>query len=49
MPDVSIELFVAGAGPAYTDRLGATGAAYLVRSGSRRVKVESVSISAPAQ
>ncbi|MHB8460039.1 MAG: MBL fold metallo-hydrolase [Candidatus Limnocylindrales bacterium] len=29
----SIDLFVAGAGPAYTDRPGATGAAYLLRAG----------------
>jgi ribonuclease BN (tRNA processing enzyme) len=28
-----VELTVLGAGPAYTDRLGATGAAYLVRDG----------------
>jgi ribonuclease BN (tRNA processing enzyme) len=40
MPDASIELFVAGAGPAYTDRLGATGAAYLVRSGSTTILLD---------
>jgi len=34
MRDASLELFVAGAGPAYTDRPGATGASYLLRSGS---------------
>lgn len=40
MPDARIELFVAGAGPAYTDRLGATGAAYLVRSGSTAILLD---------
>ncbi len=33
-PDPTLTLDVLGAGPAYTDRAGATGAAYLVRSGS---------------
>ena len=33
-PDTTLTLDVLGAGPAYTDRPGATGAAYLVRSGT---------------
>jgi ribonuclease BN (tRNA processing enzyme) len=40
MRDASLELFVAGAGPAYTDRLGATGAAYLVRGGSTAILLD---------
>ena len=36
----SLELFVAGAGPAYTDRPGATGAAYLVRHGSTAILLD---------
>lgn len=36
----SLELFVAGAGPAYTDRPGATGAAYLVHHGSTAVLLD---------
>ena len=36
----SLELFVAGAGPAYTDRAGATGAAYLVRHGSSAILLD---------
>jgi ribonuclease BN (tRNA processing enzyme) len=40
MPDAPIELFVAGAGPAYTDRIGATGAAYLVRSVSTAILLD---------
>jgi ribonuclease BN (tRNA processing enzyme) len=40
MADPTFELFVAGAGPAYTDRLGATGAAYLVRSGSTAILLD---------
>ena len=36
----SLELFVAGAGPAYTDRPGATGAAYLVRHGSSAILLD---------
>ena len=35
-----MQLDVVGAGPAYTDRLGATGAAYLVRSGSTAVLLD---------
>lgn len=35
-----LRLDVVGAGPAYTDRLGATGAAYLVRSGSTAVLLD---------
>jgi ribonuclease BN (tRNA processing enzyme) len=34
------EVFVAGAGPAYTDRLGATGAAYLVRGGGAAILLD---------
>jgi ribonuclease BN (tRNA processing enzyme) len=33
-------LFVAGAGPAYTDRLGATGAAYLIRTRSTAILLD---------
>lgn len=40
MADASIELFVAGAGPAYTDRLGATGAAYVVRTASTTILLD---------
>jgi ribonuclease BN (tRNA processing enzyme) len=40
MADPTFELFVAGAGPAYTDRLGATGAAYLVRSGNTAILLD---------
>jgi ribonuclease BN (tRNA processing enzyme) len=40
MRDASLELFVAGAGPAYTDRLGATGAAYLIRSGATSILLD---------
>lgn len=36
----SIELFVAGAGPAYTDRPGATGAAYLLRSAGSSILLD---------
>jgi ribonuclease BN (tRNA processing enzyme) len=36
----SLELFVAGAGPAYTDRPGATGAAYLVCNGSTSILLD---------
>src|SRR5258706_6746224 len=36
----SLDLFVAGAGPAYTDRPGATGAAYLVRHGSTAILLD---------
>ena len=40
MGDTPLELFVAGAGPSYTDRAGATGAAYLVRHGSTAVLLD---------
>ena len=40
MRDTSLELFVAGAGPSYTDRPGATGAAYLVRHGSTSILLD---------
>jgi ribonuclease BN (tRNA processing enzyme) len=40
MRDTSLELFVAGAGPSYTDRPGATGAAYLVRHGSTAILLD---------
>jgi ribonuclease BN (tRNA processing enzyme) len=40
MREAPLELFVAGAGPAYTDRPGATGAAYLVRHGSTAVLLD---------
>jgi ribonuclease BN (tRNA processing enzyme) len=40
MADTTLELFVAGAGPAYTDRLGATGAAYLVRTGTTSILLD---------
>lgn len=40
MRDTSIELFVAGAGPSYTDRPGATGAAYLIRHGSTAILLD---------
>jgi ribonuclease BN (tRNA processing enzyme) len=40
MPDRSLELFVVGAGPAYTDRAGATGAAYLVRAGATSILLD---------
>jgi ribonuclease BN (tRNA processing enzyme) len=39
-PPASLELTVLGAGPAYTNRLGATGAAYLVRSGGTAVLLD---------
>jgi ribonuclease BN (tRNA processing enzyme) len=35
-----VELIVLGAGPAYTDRIGATGASYLVRSGDTAVLLD---------
>jgi ribonuclease BN (tRNA processing enzyme) len=35
-----VELTVLGAGPAYTDRLGATGAAYLVRDGETAILLD---------
>ncbi len=35
-----MQLDVLGAGPAYTDRVGATGAAYLVRTGSTAVLID---------
>lgn len=35
-----MELTVLGAGPAYTDRLGATGAAYLVRDGETAILLD---------
>jgi ribonuclease BN (tRNA processing enzyme) len=35
-----VELTVLGAGPAYTDRAGATGAAYLVRSGATAILLD---------
>lgn len=38
-PD-QLELTVLGAGPAYTDRPGATGAAYLVRDGTTRILLD---------
>jgi len=40
MRNASLELFVAGAGPAYTNRPGATGAAYLVRHGSTSILLD---------
>jgi ribonuclease BN (tRNA processing enzyme) len=40
MRDASLELFVAGAGPSYTDRPGATGAAYLVRHRSTAILLD---------
>jgi ribonuclease BN (tRNA processing enzyme) len=40
MQNPSLELFVVGAGPAYTDRAGATGAAYLVRSTSTSILLD---------
>jgi ribonuclease BN (tRNA processing enzyme) len=40
MPQDTLELLVVGAGPAYTDRPGATGAAYLVRSGTTAILVD---------
>jgi ribonuclease BN (tRNA processing enzyme) len=40
MRDASLQLFVAGAGPAYTDRQGATGAAYLVRHSSTAILLD---------
>jgi ribonuclease BN (tRNA processing enzyme) len=40
MREARLELFVAGAGPAYTDRPGATGAAYLVRHRSTAVLLD---------
>jgi ribonuclease BN (tRNA processing enzyme) len=39
-PPETLELTVLGAGPAYTDRVGATGAAYLVRSGSTAILLD---------
>lgn len=39
-PSPSLDLDVIGAGPAYTDRPGATGAAYLVRSGSTAIVLD---------
>jgi len=38
-PD-ELELTILGAGPAYTDRIGATGAAYLIRGGSTSVLLD---------
>jgi ribonuclease BN (tRNA processing enzyme) len=35
-----VELTVLGAGPAYTNRLGATGAAYLIRSGATTILLD---------
>ena len=40
MPDASLELFVVGAGPAYSDRPGATGASYLIRSGGTTILLD---------
>ena len=40
MAVASLELFVVGAGPAYTDRLGATGAAYLIRSATTTILLD---------
>jgi ribonuclease BN (tRNA processing enzyme) len=39
-PRTSLELTVLGAGPAYTNRDGATGAAYLVRSGGTAILLD---------
>jgi ribonuclease BN (tRNA processing enzyme) len=39
-PPDSLELTVLGAGPAYTDRIGATGAAYLVRGGPTAILLD---------
>src|SRR4029453_13828731 len=44
-PDLSsasapVSLLVLGAGPAYTDRIGATGAAYLVRAGGKTLLLD---------
>jgi ribonuclease BN (tRNA processing enzyme) len=39
-PTARLQLDVLGAGPAYTDRLGAAGASYLVRSGSTAVVLD---------
>lgn len=39
-PPDALELTVLGAGPAYTDRIGATGAAYLVRGGPTAVLLD---------
>lgn len=39
-PEPFVELIVLGAGPAYTDRPGATGASYLVRSGRTTVVLD---------
>jgi ribonuclease BN (tRNA processing enzyme) len=35
-----MDLLVAGAGPAYTDRLGSTGAAYLLRTGNEHLLLD---------
>ena len=40
MQPTSLELTVLGAGPAYTNRIGATGAAYLVRSGETAILLD---------
>jgi ribonuclease BN (tRNA processing enzyme) len=40
LPDSTLHLDVIGAGPAYTDRLGATGAAYLVRHGTTAILLD---------
>jgi len=40
MGNASLELLVVGAGPAYTDRAGATGAAYLVRGGDGSILLD---------
>lgn len=39
-PARSLQLDILGAGPAYTDRLGAAGAAYLLRSGSTAIVLD---------
>jgi ribonuclease BN (tRNA processing enzyme) len=39
-PDTALELDVLGAGPAYTDKPGSAGAAYLVRTGSTAVVLD---------
>ena len=36
----TLELYVAGAGPAYTDRVGSTGAAYLLRTGDAAILLD---------
>jgi ribonuclease BN (tRNA processing enzyme) len=39
-PDTTLTLDILGAGPAYTDRPGATGAAYLVRNGNAAIVLD---------